>query len=47
MAELNILEFESLPDSTTDSETAIPPALLAFFSQLQAAGIELTAVAPA
>jgi hypothetical protein len=40
-AELNILEFESLPDSTVEEETAVPPALLTFFSQLQAAGVQL------
>lgn len=40
-AELDILEFESLPDSTVDEETAVPPALMAFFMRLQQAGIEL------
>ena len=40
-AELNILEFESLPDSTEEEETAIPPALLTFFSRLQQAGVQL------
>ncbi len=40
-AELNILEFESLPDSTQDEDTAVPPALLNFFMRLQAAGVEL------
>ena len=42
-ADLDILQYESLPDSTTDEDTAIPPALLAFFSSLQAAGIQFPA----
>jgi hypothetical protein len=47
-ADLGILEFESLPDSTTEEETAVPPALLNFFMRLQQAGIELpTAASPA
>jgi hypothetical protein len=40
-AELNILDFESLPDSTVEEETAIPPALVAFFQRLQKAGVNL------
>jgi len=44
-AELEILEFESLPDSTTEAETAMPPALLAFFTRLQAAGVQLPGLA--
>jgi hypothetical protein len=40
-AELNILEFESHPDSTVEEETAVPPALLTFFMRLQEAGIPL------
>jgi len=40
-AELNILDFESLPDSTSEEETAMPPALLTFFTRLQAAGVQL------
>jgi hypothetical protein len=44
-ADLQILEFESFPDSTAESETAIPPALLTFFSRLQAAGVELPGLA--
>lgn len=40
-AELDILEFESLPDSTTDEETAVPPALVTFFMRLQQAGIQI------
>jgi hypothetical protein len=40
-AELNILEFESLPDSTVEEETAMPPALMSFFLRLQQAGVEL------
>jgi hypothetical protein len=40
-AELNILEFESLPDSTLEEETAMPPALMAFFARLQEAGVQL------
>jgi hypothetical protein len=39
-ADLNILEFESLPDSTTEDETAMPPALMTFFSRLEAAGVQ-------
>jgi hypothetical protein len=39
-AELDILRYESLPDSTEEEETAVPPALLAFFSRLQGAGIQ-------
>jgi len=41
LAELNILEFESLPDSTTEEETAVPPALLTFFMRLQEAGVQI------
>jgi hypothetical protein len=44
-AELGILEFESFPDSTADSETVMPPALMTFFARLQAAGIELPGLA--
>lgn len=40
-AELNILDFESLPDSTIEEETAVPPALLTFFSRLVEAGVRL------
>ncbi len=40
-AELDILDFESLPDSTEEEETAMPPALISFFSRLQAAGVQL------
>jgi len=40
-AALNILEFESLPDSTTEEETAMPPALMTFFARLQEAGVQL------
>ncbi len=40
-AELDILEYESLPDSTQEEETAVPPALLSFFFKLQAAGVKL------
>jgi hypothetical protein len=39
-AELNILEFESLPDSTTEEDTAMPPALATFFARLEAAGVQ-------
>jgi len=38
-AKLDILEFEFLPDSTVEEDTAVPPALLNFFSRLQAAGV--------
>jgi hypothetical protein len=44
-AELDILEFEFLPDSTTEEETAVPPALLTFFMRLQQAGIQLPGIA--
>jgi hypothetical protein len=40
-AELNILDFETLPDSTQEEDTAMPPALMAFFARLQAAGVQL------
>jgi len=40
-AELDILEFESMPDSTSEEETAVPPALLTLFMRLQAAGVQL------
>jgi hypothetical protein len=40
-AELNILEFESMPDSTTEEETAVPPALLTLFTRLQEAGVQI------
>ena len=39
-AELNILQFESSHDSTVEDETAIPPALTAFFDGLEAAGVD-------
>ena len=39
-AELDILQYENLPDSTEEEDTAVPPALLAFFSRLQSAGIQ-------
>lgn len=42
-AELDILEYENLPDSSEDDETAIPPALVSFFLKLQAAGVQLPA----
>src|SRR5215470_351643 len=42
-AELDILQYESLPDSTEEEDTAVPPALLTFFSSLQAAGIQFPA----
>ncbi len=44
-AELQILEFESFPDSTQESETAMPPALMAFFTRLQAAGVQFPGLA--
>jgi uncharacterized ferritin-like protein (DUF455 family) len=44
-AELDILEFESLPDSTEEEETAMPPALMAFFMRLQQAGVQLPGMA--
>ncbi|MBI3768598.1 MAG: ferritin-like domain-containing protein [Deltaproteobacteria bacterium] len=44
-AELQILEFESLPDSTVESEIAMPPALMMFFSRLMAAGVQLPGLA--
>ncbi|GBD26779.1 hypothetical protein HRbin30_02121 [bacterium HR30] len=44
--ELGILGYESLPDSTQEEETAVPPALLQFFFQLQAAGANLTPPTP-
>jgi hypothetical protein len=40
-AELQILEYEAYPDSTTETETTIPPALLTFLTRLQSAGIAL------
>ena len=40
-AELDVLHFEGLPDSTVEEETAIPPALMTFFSRLQAAGVRM------
>src|SRR5215468_854489 len=46
-AELNILDFEALPDSTSEEETAVPPALLTFFMNLQQAGIQLPGMAAA
>ena len=42
-AELDILQYETLPDSTQDEDTAIPPALMTFFANLQAAGIQFPA----
>jgi len=32
-AKLGVLQFEDLPDSTTDERVTLPPALLAFFQQ--------------
>jgi hypothetical protein len=46
-AELDILDFETLPDSTDEQETAIPPALVSFFMRLQQAGVTLPWAAPA
>ncbi len=36
-AELDILGFESLPDSTEEEQTRMPPALATFFERIQAA----------
>ncbi len=44
--ELGILGYESMPDSTQEEETSVPPALLQFFYQLQAAGANLTPSPP-
>ncbi len=44
-AELQILEFESYPDSTVESETTMPPALMTFFMRLQAAGVQFPGLA--
>jgi len=38
-AELDILQYESMPDSTQEEDTAVPPALMSFFSKLQEAGV--------
>jgi hypothetical protein len=46
-AELNILEFESLPDSTTEEEMVMPPALATFFARLVQAGVTLPGMTPA
>ncbi|MBI1815332.1 MAG: ferritin-like domain-containing protein [Deltaproteobacteria bacterium] len=43
-AELNILQFESMPDSTIDEEVAMPPALATFFARLVQAGVQLPGV---
>lgn len=40
-AELNILSYETLPDSTQEEDTAVPPALAQLFLQLQSAGAHL------
>ncbi|HUI27969.1 MAG TPA: ferritin-like domain-containing protein [Candidatus Kryptonia bacterium] len=40
-AELNILEFESLPDSTIEEAVAMPPALMTFFARLMESGVQL------
>jgi len=37
--ELNVLEYEGFPDSTQEEDTAMPPALMAFFGKLTEAGI--------
>ena len=34
--ELGVLQFEDMPDSTQDEKVSLPPALMAFFSQLGA-----------
>lgn len=44
-AELQILDFEDLPDSTMEEGTAIPPALLSFFQRLTQAGVTLPPLA--
>lgn len=44
--ELGILAYESLPDSTEEEETAIPPALMQLFFQLQNAGADLSPPEP-
>jgi len=40
-AELDILDYEFLPDSMTDDDTSVPPALLSFFMRLQQSGVHL------
>ncbi len=37
--ELNVLEYEAFPDSTQEEDTAMPPALMAFFGKLTEAGL--------
>lgn len=44
-AELGILDYESFADSTSEDETAIPPALVQLFFRLQQAGVTLPGVA--
>jgi len=44
--ELGILDYEFLPDSTQEEETPVPPALLQFFANLQAAGVNLPWASP-
>ncbi|GIW40859.1 MAG: hypothetical protein KatS3mg076_1436 [Candidatus Binatia bacterium] len=38
-AEMDLLQFENMPDSTQVEETAMPPALAAFFAYLQKSGV--------
>jgi len=38
---IGVLQFESLPDSTQDEGISIPPALLQFFGQLMAQGVQI------
>jgi hypothetical protein len=46
-AELDILDFEHLPDSTSDEDVAMPPALATFFTRLERAGVQLPWTTPA
>src|SRR4030095_6133366 len=39
-AELDILQYEMLPDSTEEDDTAMPPALMTFFANLQDAAAQ-------
>ncbi|HZR81793.1 MAG TPA: ferritin-like domain-containing protein [Candidatus Binatia bacterium] len=45
LAKIGVLEFEGLPDSTEDEGITPPPALLQFFGQMMAKGVQISAPA--
>ena len=41
LEKIGVLQFENLPDSTQDEGISIPPALMQFFGQLMAQGVQI------